>query len=330
MERLGALAREGASVCFSVEPTAEGVLSATGLVYLAHGDHGQVRFVRADCAQAALGETFFEAPVLGPLAKRVYRGFANRISHGCPRARGGRCAPSCAGSCARRVHTIAAADDEGMPEALHAYLVQGFRLGREVRGLAARDPRIALADELHTSVVNECEKARQFVRFSELSSGAFFALYTPKANVIPLVAAHFVRRMEGERFLLADPEHAMAALYQGGRLVVGALSAEEVAELSRPHELSAVEGSVRALWKRFYDALALPGRGRLERGYDLRATFMPKRIAEGLVELDPTADEGWRRDAWSEVVEAEAAIHEKGAPGIAGSARRSLKSGSGG
>ncbi len=287
-----------------MEPKAEGVLSATGLTYLAHCAHAPLRFVRRDVAQPALGEAFFEAPTLEALAHRVYRGFAARIREGCPRAECGRCAPGCSSSCVRRVYTIASSDDEDMPEALHAYLVLGFDHGRGVRSLAARDARIAKAEAFHTLAVNESEKARQFVRFSELSTGAFFSLYTPKANVLPLVAGHFARRMEGERFLLADPKHKVAVLFSEGRIIVGPLSPEEVAELSRPHELSDVERSVRALWKRFYDALALPGRGRHERGYDLRAQFMPKRIADGLIELDPTIDDGFAAQAWESAVAA--------------------------
>ncbi len=330
-ERLGALFREMGVVCVAVDPTAEGVLTATGLSYLAHCPHAPLRFVRRDLAQPALGEAFFEVPTIEGLAKRVYRGFASRFREGCPRVRGGRCAPGCASSCARRVYTIAASDDEAMPEALHAFLVLGFEHGRGVRSLAARDARIAQAEAFHTLAVNESEKARQFVRFSELSTGAFFALYSPKANVLPLVAGHFARRMEGERFLLADPIHHVAVLFSEGKLVVGPLTREEVAELARPHALSNVERSVRALWKRFYDALALPGRGRLERGYDLRAHFMPRRIADGLIELDPATDEGFEARAWEDAVAAgagaagagalaDATAREKGAPGLPGSA----------
>ena len=322
----------------ALAPSADGVLTATGLSYLAHCPHAPLRFVRSGFAQPALGEAFLEVPVIEGLARRVYRGFAARLREGCPRVRGGRCQRGCPSACARRVYTIAAADDEAMPEALHAFLVGGFDHGREVRSLAARDPRIAQAEAFHTLAVNESEKARQFVRFSELSTGAFFALYTPKANVLPLVAGHFARRMEGERFLLADPKHRTAVLLSEGRLVCGPLSEDEVAELSRPHELSGVERSVRALWKRFYDALALHGRGKLERGYDLRANFMPKRIAEGLVELDPSVDDGWSEGAWAEAMEdgeAEAEgrarkpharpvsredATQNGAPGFAGSA----------
>lgn len=57
--------------------------------------------------------------------------------------------------------------------------------------------------------------------------------------------------------------------------------------MERELRLASDEPYVRALWKRLYDGLALEGRGPYERGYDLRTHWMPKRLWEGLVELDP-------------------------------------------
>ena len=58
-------------------------------------------------------------------------------------------------------------------------------------------------------------------------------------------------------------------------------------ELAARDDFAADEQYVRAMWKRLYDSLALDGRGKEERGYDLRASWMPKRFWGDLPELDP-------------------------------------------
>jgi hypothetical protein len=63
-----------------------------------------------------------------------------------------------------------------------------------------------------------------------------------------------------------------------------------VQELVRKLELSDDEAYVRAMWKTFYDALALPGRDKSQRGYDLRMKWMPKRLWTYLPELSPGAE----------------------------------------
>ena len=107
------------------------------------------------------------------------------------------------------------------------------------------------------------------------------------------MAGHFAKRMATERFAIVDAGHDVAVLGARGRLLRVALAHDEAVRLSLPGALAEDEPYVRALWKRFYDALALPDRGPLQRGYDLRMSFMPKRLWDGLIELDPTVDDGW-------------------------------------
>lgn len=71
------------------------------------------------------------------------------------------------------------------------------------------------------------------------------------------------------------------------------MDAQLASRMERELRLASDEPYVRALWKRLYDSLALEGRNPYERGYDLRTHWMPKRLWEGLVELDPrSADPG--------------------------------------
>lgn len=148
---------------------------------------------------------------------------------------------------------------------------------------------------LGRTVTNEVEKTRQFARFSHVADGSWMAVFRPAANTVPLVATHFAERMGTERFCLLDPTRGVAALHEAGERCcqVVRVDAQLASRMERELRLASDEPYVRALWKRLYGGLALEGRGPYERGYDLRTHWMPKRLWEGLVELDPrSADPG--------------------------------------
>lgn len=174
-----------------------------------------------------------------------------------------------------------------MPEIVHRYLRLGFSVGPRVREMIA-DPRVAAFDGLARYVLNECEHTRQFVRFSHMSDGSYVASFSPKANTIPLTASHFAARMGTERFCLVDPMHQVAAFHEEGHktCTLVSLDARLAQSLTNRHDLADDEPYVRAMWQRFYRGTGIPGRGRAERGYDLRMHWMPKRLWNGLSELD--------------------------------------------
>ena len=115
------------------------------------------------------------------------------------------------------------------------------------------------------------------------------AVFRPAANTVPLVATHFAERMGTERFCLLDPTRGVAALH--GRASAAArlcgwtpswpLGWSRSCALPRTSPTCAPSGSA--------STTDLPSRGAVpyERGYDLRTHWMPKRLWEGLVELDP-------------------------------------------
>lgn len=295
---LGAACTAGAPVVLACEPSLEGVLTATGISYLAHVDEGQLRLASSQALQAQLGETVIETPpsqtgeVVG-FARRVMRGFAHKTTAGCRRQRDGRCPQSCNFACLARLVYATASDEPHMPQAVFAYLRLGFAMGPRIRELLT-EPRVVRFNELARYVSGECEHTRQFVRFSHLSDGSFAASFSPKANTIPLVADHFAGRMLTERFFLVDPRHRMAAFHERGQRVctIAQLDGALAESLANRNDLASDEAYVRAMWQRFYRGTALPGRGRDQRGYDLRTSWMPQRFWDGLTELDATQPQG--------------------------------------
>jgi len=295
--RIEAALADGYAVALSCDPSLEGVLGAIGISYFAHADEERIRIVSRGFCQQRFGELAVDAPseaddALVAVARRVYRGVERHVSTDCPRLSKGACPGNCVGACARRMVYAAASDEPAMPELLHRYVRLAFREGPRMRSLVAEDQVVQL-DDLARAVLGECEHTRQFVRFSLLTDGSLIAVFRPKADTIPLTAGYFASRMAGERFCIVDPVHRSAAFHDSGKLggrkgcTVIKLDQESADALAARHDLSSDEPYVRALWKRFYDSVTLPGRGASERGYDLRAGWMPKRFWSGLTELDP-------------------------------------------
>ena len=221
VDELSRTLASGRTAAISCEPTAEGILSAVGIGYLAHADPEAIRVVRGDTCQPMLGEEVVEAPPTAAdetvaLARRVLRGFEAHISEGCPRSRGGKCPVRCSGSCVRRVLYASGSSAQDAPEVIHRYLRLAFAQGGRAR-TCMQDPRVSALSGLALSVSNECEKTRQFVRFNRQPDGSFAATFSPRDDTIPLTSGYFADRLREDRFFILDPTHLVAAFHLPGR-----------------------------------------------------------------------------------------------------------------
>lgn len=273
---LASAASKGQQIALVCEPTLEGVLAATGLGYLAHVQEGQIRLVSSACPQLRLGESDIRlaaSDAAAILAQRVWSGFAGRQGPG--------------KTMAWRIVLACASDDPHMPEIVHRYVRLGFSAGQRLKDMIA-DPNVSALNNLARFVCNECEHTRQFVRFSHMSDGSWWALFRPKADTIPLTCQYFATRMGSERFCLVDPGHLCAALYDGERsssCAVVRLDQRTAEGLATREDYADDERQMQAMWQRYYASMQLPGRDKTHRGYDLRAHWMPKRFWAELPEL---------------------------------------------
>jgi probable DNA metabolism protein len=267
---------EGIPVALGVPRSMEGVLGGIALTYLAHSDPSSTRICDHEALQPKLLErvllvTEESEGDLVPLARRVWQSLGQR----------------CGSGCTNRILYACASDDPGMPQVVNRYVRLSFSLGTNVTSSLAHADVLAV-DALARQVSSECEKTRQFARFSHLPSGGWFCSLSPKANTLPLCAQHFSRRMRGDRFCMLDPIHGIAVFHEEGdrsarvaRLDAGmARQAREAAS-----DVDTEERRFQEMWATFYRSMELPGRDATDRGYDLRARFMPKRLWDSLPEL---------------------------------------------
>lgn len=123
---------------------------------------------------------------------------------------------------------------------------------------------------------NEAHLLKGFVRFGDY--GGFLAgRIQPKNRVLPLLRGHFCARYNTEQFLLYDETHREALFYRPHEWVILPLTA------LRLPEVDPSEAGYQALWKTFYDAVAIEGRYNPK----LRMSNVPKRYWANMVELRP-------------------------------------------
>ena len=157
--------------------------------------------------------------------------------------------------------------------------------GRDKRRNVLNDlanPVVGDLMSLERRVSNEMEKMRQFVRFSHLENGVWFARCNPNANVVPLVMNHFAARFNIQPFIIYDGGHHVAGVYDGNGW---SLVADDV--VNAPSR-TAEDAYIEKLWQRFYDSLSIEARYNPE----LRRHFIPVRLWQTLPEMEPRSRTG--------------------------------------
>ena len=122
----------------------------------------------------------------------------------------------------------------------------------------------------------EVEKLRGFVRFSDYN-GILGAEIEPKNRVLPLLRHHFCSRYANESLFIYDRNHTDLLLYANGR---SRIIPVDSLQLSLPGE---EEVHYRALWKRFYDTIAIKERTNPR----CQNSFLPKRYRSTMTEFLP-------------------------------------------
>ena len=247
-------------VCYLYDATFEGFLTCVYEIYVNH--EPPAAFRSFDDGHLTLWP---ERPVEGdkPHALRVYRSLAQKVS------------PEFQSLVTRGFLTCL----EDRELALYDLIALGYKEGKTVtRNLTA--PAVARVVGAVRHLEGEAHLLRGFVRFSD-QDGVLAGEIEPKNRVLPLLRTHFCTRLSGERFLLYDRTHKEALFYADRRWSIVPL---EHFEMGSPSD---EERACRALWRRFYDTIAIEGRYNPK----CRMTQMPKRYWNTMTEFQGAADE---------------------------------------
>lgn len=154
-----------------------------------------------------------------------------------------------------------------------SFLLRGYQEGGRLC-LKLGDAAVAPLLSAERHLLHEAHLLKGFVRFSDVG-GALVAAITPKNDVLPFIARHFVQRYDRERFMIFDKTNKAALVYQNGKAEILRVDHVEFPEISEG------EARYQALWKQFYNTIAIEGRENPR----CRMTHMPKRYWENMLEV---------------------------------------------
>ena len=152
----------GGRVALICNPTPDEILAATGVGYYAHVNTCDFHLVKQDAYQPALDEVVFQLPAC---TREIEQAFVQRVWNGFVKVT---CKEKQSKTELRHLVYACASDNPTMPEIVHRYLRLGFSVGNQIHeDITCKEVAAFLGLVPHTS--NECQKTRQFVRFSQQS-----------------------------------------------------------------------------------------------------------------------------------------------------------------
>lgn len=162
---------------------------------------------------------------------------------------------------------------ENKEVSLIKFLRLGYKVGGKVVDMLAHEA-VQRVTQGVKAVAGEAHLFKGFLRFSDFN-GALAAVFEPKHFVLPIIGAHFCDRFPGEEFLIYDKTHNYVFMHKDG---VNNMFPVEYFEMPTPSE---EELAYRAMWKRFYNTIAIEGRINPK----LRANNMPLRYRTHMTEF---------------------------------------------
>ena len=163
----------------------------------------------------------------------------------------------------------------GIESLLWRYYTLGFAVGPQLEAMLAQEP-VHSINRLGRQVSHEAHKFKGFVRFEEVTAGFLFSRIEPQADVLPLIAPHFVQRVGDRPWVIHDLVRNQAAVFDltSWRLVRNI-------ELVCEPELTDDEQEFAALWQRYFQRHAIAERHNPK----LQQKHVPLRYRKHLTEF---------------------------------------------
>jgi probable DNA metabolism protein len=131
-------------------------------------------------------------------------------------------------------------------------------------------------------VAQKVEKEKHLMlgicRFSKTDKGYYLCKIAPDHNILTLISPHFASRMSDQRWIIADTNRNIASIYDCEKwYIVSSKISEKI-----PYSEDEIE--CRALWKKYFNTIAIAGR----RNPKLQRNMMPARYWKNLTEFSRT------------------------------------------
>lgn len=158
------------------------------------------------------------------------------------------------------------------------FILLGYRHGAKALNMSVNEDVYAI-DKALLYLKNEAHYHVEFLRFADCG-GFLAAMITPNNRVLPLIVGHFAARLNTENFMIFDKVHGMGYVYRSGADSGEFFYADSI-DLPEPSE---DEARYQALWRKFYNTIAVEGRINPS----LRRNHMPMRYWPNMTELRGT------------------------------------------
>lgn len=175
----------------------------------------------------------------------------------------------------RRIYKVFLSNDPDKEMKILRYVVMGFKRGSAVSMLHG-DPVVYDIQSIEKKIDREKERMLQFVRFSVMKNDVLYARIEPDHDVVELTADHFCDRYRNEPFIIHDVKRKKALIGYGGEWYMTYFEEKDVPAMS------ADENEYRALWKNYFDNIAIKER----RNSRCQRSFMPLRYWKNLTEVN--------------------------------------------
>lgn len=157
------------------------------------------------------------------------------------------------------------------------YIKLGLEVGWKLAGMLTVEP-VCSVNRSARHVSHEAHKFKGFVRFQEVVSGFLYARIEPEADILTLIAPHFVERVGDRPWMIHDLRRNQAAVYdmKSWRMV-------KDVELTAEPDVTSSEHEYAALWQRYFQRHAIAERHNLK----LQQKHVPLRYRKHLTEFEP-------------------------------------------
>jgi probable DNA metabolism protein len=156
------------------------------------------------------------------------------------------------------------------------YLSLGFLHGNRTDELLT-EPCVSGTLSMAKAVSTEAHRYLGLVRFDQLNDGLLYSSIEPRHFILPLIGNHFRARLSGRNWIIHDPARSKALLCRSGECRIVPMPAAD-----RPGATPA-ERTCRVLWKKYFEAAAIPERVSPER----QRQHLPLYCRKHLTEFDP-------------------------------------------
>lgn len=161
----------------------------------------------------------------------------------------------------------------GIEMMIWRYLTLGWKLGCRLDSCLAH-PEVHAIHCWAGRTTREGHRLRGLARFRETADGTLYAPLYADANVLPLLAPYFAKRLD-RPWVLHDVRRSLGAIGQGERYLLGTLEAPDESSWS------AAELEYQQIWRTYHHHIAIPDRVSQRR----QRQFMPLKYWEYLVEM---------------------------------------------